>query len=76
MPQEMLKDARTANADMDDDAMSSSRQAARLRHALEESQAALKAAQAALAQVRSAGGGGDSVGLPQTGAMKWGIPVC
>jgi hypothetical protein len=31
---------------------------------------------AALAQVRSAGGGGDSVGLPQTGAMKWGIPVC
>ena len=76
LPQEMLKDARTANADMDDDAMSSSRQAARLRHALEESQAALKAAQAALAQVQSAGDGGNSVGLPQTGAMKWGSPVC
>ena len=50
--QEMLKDARSANADMDDDVMCSNRQVARLRHSLEESQAALKAAQAALAQVR------------------------
>ena len=55
--QETLKDARSANADMDDESMSSSRQAARLRHALEESQAALKAAQAALAQVRLRGVG-------------------
>lgn len=50
--QETLKDARSANADMDDDALSSSRQVARLRHALEDSQTALKEAQAALGQVR------------------------
>ena len=66
--QETLKDARSANADMDDDAMSNSRQVARLRHALEESQAALRAAQAALAQVRFA------VGLKQavtTAGICW-----
>lgn len=49
--QETLKDARTANADMDDDALTSSRQVARLRHALEDSQGTLKEAQAALSQV-------------------------
>lgn len=56
--QETLKDARTATADMDDDAMSSGRQVARLRHALDGSQAALKAAQEDLAQAshRSSGG--------------------
>ncbi len=36
---------------MDDDALTSSRQVARLRHALEESQGALKEAQAALGEV-------------------------
>lgn len=50
--QEALKDARCANADMDDDALSAGRAAARLRHALEESQGALREAQGALAQVR------------------------
>lgn len=63
--QECLKDARCANADMDDDALTSSRQVARLRHALEDSQSTLKEAQAALSQVGRArlGGGGPSHGV-------------
>lgn len=56
--QEALKDARCANADMDDDALTSSRQVARLRHALEESQGALKEAQAALSEVGRGRGSG------------------
>lgn len=55
--QEILKDARSANADMDDDALSSTRQVARLRHALEDSQGALKEAQATLAAERKRGDG-------------------
>lgn len=45
-----MKSARSATADLDDDAHSSGRTAARLHRALDESQAALREAQAALAQ--------------------------
>jgi hypothetical protein len=50
--QESLKDAHLANAGMDDDQMTSSRQVARLKHALEESHTTLKEAQLALDKVR------------------------
>ncbi|PRW58913.1 hypothetical protein C2E21_2665 [Chlorella sorokiniana] len=49
---EALKDARSTHDNMDDDAMHSNRQVARLRNALEESQGALREAHAALAQER------------------------
>eukprot|EP00887_Chlorella_sp_A99_P000610 scaffold5.g610.t1 len=49
LSQELLKDARAAAADLDDDALTTNRQVARLRHALEDCQAALKGAQAAAA---------------------------
>ncbi len=51
--QEALKDARCATADLDDDALSNSRQVSRLRHSLDESQQALKEAKAALADQRA-----------------------
>lgn len=49
--QESLKDARLANAGMDDNQLAAGRQMARLKHALEEAHAALREAQAALDKV-------------------------
>jgi hypothetical protein len=64
--QEVVKDARTASADMDEDAFASGRAAARLRHALEESQAALREAREALEQAR-----GCSIGIVLALQLEW-----
>lgn len=50
--QESLKDARLANAGMDDDQLAASRQTARLKHALDQANTALREAQSALDKVR------------------------